>query len=248
MVRRWGGVMAWVLAGALALAGAEEASAQTADRGDAEEAAAEAPEASETRSDPNATRLFLGSTGRPLGRGTGYLANYMLFFPFFGYGITDWFELAGGTPIFPGLTGEVLYLAPRVTVVSRPELNVSAGTLSFFMTREVESGSVGIAHAVATVGESDRAFTGGLGWGFDLGEDSRFASEPIFMLGGELRVGDRSKLITENWLAPGTSDEVLLTGGVRFFGERISADLGLGGGLGTGCCLPVANVVYLFSL
>ena len=42
----------------------------------------------------------------------------------------------------------------------------------------------------------------------------------------------------------------LFSGGVRFFGERLSGDLGIAaGGEGTRieCCLPLANFVYNFG-
>lgn len=197
--------------------------------------------------DPNPSRLFLTPTGRPLGRGAGYIANYMLFFPFAAYGITDRVSIAGGMPILPELTGEIFYLVPQVTVVARPRFNMSVGALSFFLTREVDSGSVGILYGVGTVGDRDRSLTAGAGWGFALASGAELGDEPVVVVGGELRAGERTKLITENWFAPTASSSAILTGGIRFFGERISADLGIGGGPGVGCCAPVANFVYNFG-
>jgi hypothetical protein len=62
----------------------------------------------------------------------------------------------------------------------------------------------------------------GLGWGFAGGE---IANKPILLLGGELRLSNSIKLISENWIPPGT-DLVVYSFGFRFFGENLAADLG----------------------
>lgn len=200
------------------------------------------------RADPNRSRLFFAPTARPLERGDAYVASYMLFFPFAGYGLTDRLSIAGGTPIFPEIIGEVFYVAPKFTAVKQPGIDLAVGALAFFLTREVDEGSVGVIYGSGTFGSPDRAFSGGVGWGFSLGGGvSRIESDPVFMAGGEIRTGERIKLVTENWFASG---EGIATGGVRFFGERLSADLGLGlwrGGGDLECCLPVVNFVYNFG-
>jgi len=41
----------------------------------------------------------------------------------------------------------------------------------------------------------------------------------------------------------------LVSGGLRFFGERLSADFGIGAAFGdteAACCLPLVNFVYTF--
>jgi hypothetical protein len=43
-----------------------------------------------------------------------------------------------------------------------------------------------------------------------------------------VRGGERTKLVFENWAAFGSGGFAILSGGIRFFGERLSADLGLG--------------------
>ena len=45
------------------------------------------------------------------------------------------------------------------------------------------------------------------------------------MIGGEYRASRRLKWVTENWLWRGGPGFV--SGGIRFLGERVSADLGL---------------------
>ena len=196
--------------------------------------------------DPNGTRLFFGPTGRAIGPGTGYFAIYELMMPFLSLGVTDRISLSGGTPIVPGAMGEVFYLAPKVTVVSQPGVDIGAGVLAFFAPDEDES--VGLLYGVGTFGSRDNALTVGLGLPFVTGPGDNFADRVVLMVGGEARLSQRSKFITESYFIPGESGG-LVSGGVRFFGERLSADAGLGLLVGeeVGCCLPIVNFVYSFG-
>jgi len=203
------------------------------------------------REDPNRTRLLLVSpTARTLPRGEGYLSAFWVVFPFVGYGVTDNFTVAAGTPLIPEVIGRVLYVAPKVRVVSQPAMDLAVGGLAFFATEAVEEGSVGIAYGVGTFGDADRSLTAGAGWGWALGgDDAWLSSDPLVMLGGELRVSPSIKLLTENFFVFGESG-ALLSGGVRFIGERLSVDFGLAGLAGFGDdlpWLPVLNFVYNFG-
>ena len=104
-----------------------------------------------------------------------------------------------------------------------------------------------MAYGVATWGSSDSAITLGAGWGFALtNETSAIADEPVLMLGLENRVSRGLKLISENYYASGTA---VLSGGVRFLGERFSADLGIGGAIHGDdgfFGLPILNVAWKF--
>lgn len=201
--------------------------------------------------DPNGTRLFFTSTARPLRKGNGYISSFQLFLPLVAYGVTDRFTIAGGTPILPEAFGRVWYFAPKYTVAQRERSAYALGALGFVLPEDVvDEGSVGIMYAAGTWGSRDRALTAGAGWGYRWASGtSDVASHPIVMLGGETRVSRRVKLITENWIFTGGDNEGFLSGGVRFIGDRISADLGVGGftGIGSGCCFPLVNFVYNFG-
>jgi hypothetical protein len=193
------------------------------------------------REDPAGTRLFFAPTGRSLGAGEGYFGVYELFFPFVSVGVTDRFTVAAGTPIIPEAIGEFFYVAPKVTVVKTERVNLGAGAFVGFADGEAG----GIGFAVGTVGDRDNALTGGVGVGFGGGE----VSQPILMLGGETRLGRQTKLLTENYLFP-SENGVVISGGIRFFGEQLSADAGLAAGSldgGFACCLPLVNFVYTFG-
>lgn len=199
--------------------------------------------------DPNATRLFFSSTARPVAKGEGYVSSYFLFFPMVAYGVTDRITLAGGTPILPGLMGELWYFAPKVTLLSRERLSVAVGALGFFIPELSDGDSFGIGYLSGTMGSTENAVTVGAGWGyFSQDGTTEFSSRPVFMVGGERRTGASVKLITENWLAFGDGEiEGVVSGGARFIGSRLSADLGLGTGLRGGCCFPMVNFVYAFG-
>jgi hypothetical protein len=200
--------------------------------------------------DPHATRLFFGPTARAVPRGEGYFGVYELFFPFVTYGVTDRFTLSGGTPVIPEAIGQVFYLAPKLEVVRTPTVSVALGALAFFVTEEVDEGSAGLVYAVGTFGGPDASVSAGATVPFIMSDaDSEIVREPGFMLGGEYRLSRRTKLLSENYFVP-AGEVGLISAGVRFFGERLSADFGLGAGLGGGesvCCLPLVNFVYSFG-
>jgi hypothetical protein len=189
--------------------------------------------------DPNETRLFFAPTGRTVPRGDGYLSMYYIVMPFVGYGVTDSFTLAAGTPLLFGADiPSVLWLAPKVRVASRPGFDASVGTLAFFSSDLDDV--AGVAFGVATFGAtSDAAVTAGLGFGY-AGSD--VSGRPAAMLGAEARVSRSIKLITENYALPG--GDVLLSAGPRFMGERLSADLALIWISDTSFVFPLINFVY----
>jgi len=199
--------------------------------------------------DPNRTRLFFSPTGRSLRAGDGYFGVYELFIPFLAYGVTDRIILAGGSPFYLALTGEItppIYFAPKVQLVRTAGCDGSVGGLMLVIPEDDETYTLGILYGVGTFGSSDRSVSAGLGWGY---VEDEISSRPIAMIGGETRVGRYTKLMTENVFAPG-EDGVILSGGMRFFGSRLSADAGLIGFVGsndTECCFPLVNFVYNFG-
>jgi hypothetical protein len=199
--------------------------------------------------DPHGTRLFFGPTARAIPRGEGYFGVYELFFPFVSYGVTDRFTISGGTPVFPEAIGKVFYLAPKYEVLRTPRASAAVGVLALFATEDVTWGSAGLLYGVGTFGTPDQALTVGATVPFTASDgDSEIGDDPVLMVGGEARMSRRTKFITENYFMPGESG-ALISGGVRFFGERLSADFGLGAGFGGdegSCCLPLVNFVYSF--
>ena len=195
------------------------------------------------RADPNETRLFFGPTARTLPAGDAYLGVFELFMPFLAIGVTDRITIAGGTPLIFGEGMPVaIYLAPKVQLLRSELVTGSIGTLSFFG----DGGSAGVAYGVITADHRDgrSSLTVGAGWGY---VEDEVSDELVVILGGDARVSRSLKLLSENYFFPG--EGAVLTGGFRFLGERLSADVGLAlpiiGSEG-GFALPLVNFVYSF--
>ena len=191
--------------------------------------------------DPNATRLFFAPTGRSLERGQVYLGVYEFVMPFVQVGVTRRFSIGGGTPLVFGFDerDRPFWITPKLQILKTSSTDVAVGVLHAF------SGSGdggGVAYAVSTTGTSRGSFT--IGGGVAYGSDSNRSG--VVMLGGERQVRRNLKLITENYMWK--EGHGIASGGVRFFGERLSADLALAFPIGTNefFGFPVVNFVYLF--
>ena len=174
------------------------------------------------RRDPNRSRLFFAPTARPVAHGSGYVALYELFFPFVAVGIQNIFTLAGGVSLVPGLESQALYLAPKATLYDGRDFGLAIGGL--VGTNTGFDGSAGLVFGIGTYGSSEAAITAGAGFGFVEGE---FSTRPVLMLAGEYQVSNVIKLLTENYIVPGYGEAVVAMGGIRFFGSRLAADIGL---------------------
>ena len=192
--------------------------------------------------DPNPTRLFFGPTARSLPKGTGYLGVYEVLLPFVQVGVTDWLSIGGGTPLFFGGGSEhPFWFTPKVQVLNRGRTQAAVGVMHFL---NVDNGHFGVAYGVVTHGTSDTAVTVGGGYAYEHSSDASHSAS-MFMIGGEHRLSRRIKLITENYVF---SDAGLVSFGVRFMGDRLSADLGLVVPIGADetVALPMVNVVWQF--
>jgi hypothetical protein len=193
--------------------------------------------------DPNNTRLFFGPTGRSLPRGQTYLGIYEFVMPFVQVGVTNRFSIGGGTPLVFGFDDDGLnrpyWITPKLQVFNGGTTQVSVGVFQGFGG----GASGGIAYSVATVGGSGGSITAGAGMAYDDGGDRA----AVVMIGGDRQVRRNMKFVTENYIW--ASGNGIVTAGVRFFGDRLSADLALAAPVGDdlgGFVFPMVNFVYLF--
>ena len=193
--------------------------------------------------DPNHTRLFFGPTGRALPRGQVYFGVYEFLLPFVQVGVTDRISVGGGTPLVFFFDEEgfdrPFWLTPKVQVFNGQTVQASVGVFQGFGG----GSSAGIAYGVVTGGSKIGSVTGGVGVAYNSDGDRTV----IMMAGGDRQVTRNVKLVTENYVWQ--SGAGIVSGGVRFFGERMSADVALGvpiGGDAGGFAFPVVNFVYLF--
>lgn len=194
--------------------------------------------------DPNHTRLFFGPTGRALPRGQVYFGVYEFVLPFVQVGVTDRISIGGGTPLiffFDDDDGfdRPFWITPKVQVFGGERVQASVGVFQGFGGGM----SAGIAYGVVTGGSKAGSVTGGAGLAYNSDGDRTV----VVMAGGDRQVGRHVKLVTENYVwQSGTG---IISAGVRFFGDRLSADVALGmpvGEDGGGFAFPVVNFVYVF--
>ena len=193
--------------------------------------------------DPNHTRLFFGPTGRALPRGQVYFGVYEFLLPFVQVGVTDRISVGGGTPLIFFFEDDgfdrPFWITPKVQIFSGKAVQASVGVFQGFGGGT----SAGIAYGVVTGGSKTGSVTGGLGVAYNADGDRTV----IMMAGGDRQVSRNIKLVTENYVWQ--SGAGIVSGGVRFFGERLSADVALGvpvGGDAGGIAFPVVNFVYVF--
>ena len=191
------------------------------------------------RADAHRSRLFFAPTGRSLEKGQVSIGVFEFIAPFVQVGITDDFSIGGGTPLVFGIEDfdRPFWVTPKYRVLNSEKVQASVGVLHVFDTSAGDS--AGIAYGVGTFGSSDNAITAGAGAAY-AGDDRG----GIVMLGGERRVHRNLKVITENYIWK--SGGGIVSGGVRFLGERLSADLALAMWIGEPYAFPVVNFVYVF--
>ena len=229
--------------------------------------------------DANATRLFFAPTGRSLERGTGYIGVYEFLLPFVQVGVTDRLSLGVGTPLlFVGdEVSRPVWVTPKYQVYSDDRASAAVGVMHFFVLGE--SSRVGLAYAVGTLGTDDNALSFGAGWAYARYREDDTSScaarppgppgvpeppappldcspvqttevvgSPVLMVGGERRLSRRLKLISENYAF---EDGGIVSIGIRFLGERLSADLGVFAPISRDddvfLLAPIVNFVWTFG-
>ncbi|MBP6672129.1 MAG: hypothetical protein KA247_03220 [Bacteroidetes bacterium] len=165
--------------------------------------------------DPNRTRLFLMPTARPIGSGQGYFSAYELFFPTIALGIGSSVSVAGGMSLIPGSSSQLLYFAPKVTVLNSKSVSLAVGGL--FLGAGGDDDGTSVLYAAGTFGNERASLT----------FTARIPTEPdqnsLFVIGGEVQTSESFKLISENWIF---DDYILYGFGFRFFSGKLAADLG----------------------
>jgi hypothetical protein len=190
------------------------------------------------RDDPNDTRLLFGPTGRALPKGQVYLGVYDVLMPFMQVGITDRISIGGGTPlIFNTEDWDRLYwITPKVQLLSRNGTHVAAGVFHGFDSND----HAGIAYGVVTKDAGSGSVTAGAG----IGYASESGNGGVAMFGAEAPLRRNLKFVTENYIWKSSG---IVSGGVRFFGEHLSADLAVGIIMvDSPVAFPIVNFVYRF--
>ena len=197
-------------------------------------------------SDPNTTRAFLMPTAQTLPAGKGYIGVFELFLFTIAWSPADHLMLNGGLLLLPIPLEDQVYNFGLKFGFGQLSKDVEIGIgVQFLKIPEEEP--VGIGYGVIRFGNVNNKLNIGAGFGFDLGQGS--ATDPVFLISGDTRLGQSVKLLAETWILPG-ADILPFMIGVRFFGSRLSGDIGLlyplGGRWESPLGLPVGNLIYNF--
>lgn len=199
---------------------------------------------------PTDTRLFLAPTARMLKKGKGYFQDIDIFVVTANYGITDNISIGALGSIVPfiGLDKQVFAVMPKFGIEVAKNINVAASVL-YVASSTNSIGQFGMGYVAGTYGNSDKNVTLGLGSGLYNG-NGRILSSSVVIVGGMYRVGEYISILSENWLIISNGLIVVPSLGIRFFGEKLSADLGvfsfpnLGG---SSSFVPIPYIDFVFS-
>ncbi len=192
---------------------------------------------------PHRTRYLFAPSALPLHKGEGYYQNAYIFVNSVTIGITDHFTMGGGFVLNPTFRDwQILFLNPKFSFPSQSRVTFGIGALAVGVFNRgynfdintgishrngIETNIAGAAYGILTVGGAERNGSVGLGWGFAQGEAT---ASPLINASYMARVGRRVGLVTENWLIISPKNDLtvgVLSGGVRFFGEKMAVDLAL---------------------
>lgn len=211
-----------------------------------------------TRIDPTRTRLVFSPTGRTLGRaGQARLGVLSVVVPNATYAVTDRIDVGGaGVFAFGGGGGGILVPGVKVQVAATEGLAVALGaSVAFPITADSDINGAFLAspYVAATIGSETRAVTLGVAgvFGGDVSSGNVEATNGVLLSGGgEVQVSNSVKLLGEILVPVGEgASAVIVLPGVRFFGDRFSADLFgfVAGGEGdVAGFAPLASFTYNF--
>lgn len=187
-----------------------------------------------TRTDPTRTRLVFSPTGRTIGqRGQTRLGVLAVLTPQVTYAVADRVDIGGSAIIaFGGGGGGVVVPGVKAQVVRAPGVDIAIGTaltVPFSTSTSFDGAYLLSPYVAATLGSeitsATVAVTGFIGGTASSG-DFNIAEGVLLSLGGETQISDRIKLLGEVLVpvAEGASGTLFLPG-IRFFGDRFSADV-----------------------
>jgi hypothetical protein len=167
-----------------------------------------------------------------------------------------------------GLSEQLVYVTPRLGKQFSERFAVSGGVLYAHGGDGEDAEDLGVGFAMATFGKPDQSLTVGGGVArrteyqtvgrsvrgrIEYETRRRGVNIPVVVVGGTARLSRRIALVSENWLV--LHDDFKLKEqpfalGVRFLGDRLSADAGVilvGELIDDGFPIPWLSVTYHFG-
>lgn len=197
---------------------------------------------------PTDTRLFLSPTARMLKKGNGYFQDIDIFIASANYGITDNISIGAMGTLIPyiGIGNQVYAVTPKIGYEINKDLSIAGSVLLGGGTEAI--GKFGLGYGAATYGNADNNITLGFGSGLYSNYGSNQYTS-LVIIGGMYRVSEYISVLSENWIILNNSSIVLPSLGVRFFGEKLSADLGfvVPSGVFGQAFIPIPYIDFVFS-
>jgi hypothetical protein len=174
--------------------------------------------------DPDINSIMFCPTPQTLPAGSSYFRDVELFFLNYGYSLSDDTNISIGTH-FP-VTGELAFVSAgfKHRIFDRDEYRL--GLALFANGTFYDDGSFGVVGLIAGNGNNDRSLNLSLSQGYN----EHSSSGIIVMLGGDTRIGDKSKFIAEYFNTAAFMDfnddfYGFSNIGVRWFGEDMAVSL-----------------------
>ncbi len=179
-----------------------------------------------TFADPNQSHLFFAPTAKPINAGQIYFSDYMVFFPTISAGIGNIISIGGGISLVPSSIDQVYYANLKITL-----LNIALNKYNLYfaaggMITNILSGfgeAASVLYCMATIGYQNADLNLGFGSG---SSNSGSTGNSILIFGGEIRISNSVKLISEDYYSP-ANNSPLYSLGLRFFSKDIAGDFAL---------------------
>jgi hypothetical protein len=207
---------------------------------------------------PHPTRYFFGPSAIPLKKGERYYQNAYVLANSVQYGVSDHFSMGGGAVI-----PFAFFITPKWGWQVASKWHLGTGMLAATSFIKDMNFGLAVAYGSATYGTKEHNITLNAGWGAVKQQDPnasyawRGARRPMFTISGMTRISNRVMLVTENWLFSlqeydfvnetyQMRNRGILTGGLRFMGEKNSFDFGILVPSGESIGIPSSDYVFKF--
>ncbi len=183
------------------------------------------------RPDPNKSMYLFAPSAFPVEAGNSYCRDFCLVFPSYNFGVGDAGSVQLGAFWFPGMPLEntPLIASGKFSFINFQKIKMAAGIMYLTIPGafdEDERFGTGFTFITGTMGDRFSHLSGSLGWGFVQMEGTwEFMERPILVIAGNQRTSNTTALVAELWFPPGL-EVVPIMAAVRFFGRKISVDIG----------------------
>lgn len=192
--------------------------------------------------DPSATRGLALPNGYMLKQGSGFYVQNELLISQVGYGITDWFNVVGGSalPLLFVPEGANLMVAGKIGGSAGP-LHASVGWMQMFLP----GGNFGAPYAALNIGTETFNFSTSYAHLTLSGSDE---SLDWSSFGAYFRTGKHAALLGEAWMLKSSEEQarVVFAPGIRLMSGGLSGDLAFVFIKESSVPLPWVNVAYAF--